>query len=177
MKKVFLGLLLGLLLLPAGVLVYFLAGMAPVATSAPPMPFEKTLARIGLSSKVASEAPKNPPFTPDEQTFVAGAQLYRRDCAVCHGLPQQPLTAIAKGMYPKPPQLFKGKGVTDDPAGETYWKVANGIRLTGMPGFASSLSDQQMWQISLLLANADKLPASAHQVLVNPAEMTQAPTH
>ena len=34
------------------------------------------------------------------------------------------MTAIAKGMFPKVPQLFKGKGVTDDPVGETFWKVA-----------------------------------------------------
>jgi thiosulfate dehydrogenase len=48
--------------------------------------------------------------------------------------------------------------VTDDPPGETYWKVAGGIRMTGMPGFDKSLSTTQMWQVSLLLANADKLP-------------------
>jgi thiosulfate dehydrogenase len=50
--------------------------------------------------------------------------------------------------------------VTDDEPAETYWKVANGIRLTGMPGFGSTLKDDQLWQVSLLLANADKLPES-----------------
>lgn len=60
-------------------------------------------------------------------------------------------------MFPVPPQLFEDM-VTDDPVGETYWKVANGIRLTGMPAFSKSLSDTQMWQVSLLMANADKLP-------------------
>jgi mono/diheme cytochrome c family protein len=63
-------------------------------------------------------------------------------------------------MYPKPPRLLEGKGVTDDPAGESYWKVANGIRLTGMPGFHGALTDTQMWQVSLLVAQADKLPKS-----------------
>ena len=62
-------------------------------------------------------------------------------------------------MFPKPPQLFDGKGVTDDPVGETYWKVSNGIRLTGMPAFFGSLTDEQLWQVSQLLANAKKLPA------------------
>jgi len=56
--------------------------------------------------------------------------------------------------------------VTDDPPGETYWKVANGIRLTGMPAFKDVLSDTQMWQVSLLLANADKpLPPAAIAIL------------
>jgi mono/diheme cytochrome c family protein len=59
-------------------------------------------------------------------------------------------------MFPKPPQLMKGKGVTDDPVGETYWKVKNGIRLTGMPGFGASMTDQQMWQVSLYLQQGGK---------------------
>jgi thiosulfate dehydrogenase len=71
-------------------------------------------------------------------------------------------------MYPKPPELFKGHGVTDDPAGETYWKVANGIRLTGMPAYVGSLSETEMWQVSFLLANADKLSQQINRVLEQP---------
>jgi len=48
--------------------------------------------------------------------------------------------------------------VTDDPPGVTYWKVRNGIRLTGMPSFKDALTDQQIWQVSALMARADKLP-------------------
>jgi mono/diheme cytochrome c family protein len=77
-------------------------------------------------------------------------------------------SAIAKGMFPKPPHLFRGKGVTDDEPGETHWKVANGIRLTGMPGFKSSLSETQMWQVSLLLAHADKISDTVKQELQPP---------
>src|SRR6266850_5898537 len=73
--------------------------------------------------------------------YLAGAQLCKDNCAVRHGLPGQPATAIARGMFPTPPELLHGKGVTDDVAGETYWKVVHGIRLTGMPGFRGSLTD------------------------------------
>jgi hypothetical protein len=68
-------------------------------------------------------------------------------------------------MFPKPPKLMEGTGVTDDPAGESYWKVAGGIRMTGMPGFEKTLSTTQMWQVSLLCANADKLSAPVKQIL------------
>lgn len=47
--------------------------------------------------------------------------------------------------------------VTDDPEGVTYWKVTHGIRLSGMPGFESTLSDTQRWQVTMLAAHADKL--------------------
>jgi mono/diheme cytochrome c family protein len=61
--------------------------------------------------------------------------------------------------------MFKGKGVTDDPPQVSYWKVKNGIRLTGMPTFKGILDDTQMWQLALFVANADKLPDSAKKIL------------
>src|SRR6202167_11181 len=103
--------------------------------------------------------PKNVPIAADESSYVAGAQVYRQHCAICHSLADGIPSPIAKGMFPKPPALLVGMGVTDDEPGETYWKVANGIRLTGMPGFKQSLSETQMWQVSLLLADADKSSA------------------
>jgi thiosulfate dehydrogenase len=178
MGKVLIGVILGVVLVVAVVFVYFSTGMAPVATSAAPMPFEETLAHMALHARISKEAPKSAPIAADESAYVAGALVYFDNCAVCHGLPLTPSTAIAKGMAPDPPKLMEGTGVTDDPPGETYWKVANGIRLTGMPGFSKSLSTTQMWQVSLMLANADKLPASAKQILLSgaPAAATPAPT-
>ncbi len=147
---------------------YFKYGFAPVATSSSPWPFEKQLAHMALNARIEKEAPKNPTFQPSESDLQEGAHLYREHCSACHGLPGQNKTAIAAGMYPDPPQLLKGKGVTDDPASETYWKVANGIRLTGMPGYSRSLSEKQMWEVSFLLAEADKLPGSVNDILSKP---------
>jgi mono/diheme cytochrome c family protein len=55
--------------------------------------------------------------------------------------------------------------VTDDQVGETYWKAKNGIRLTGMPGYGETLTEDQLWQVSLLLQHANELPASVQSVL------------
>jgi thiosulfate dehydrogenase len=167
MGKFLIGLILGLVLVPLAVYVYFATGMAPVATNAPPMPFEKTFARMALHAGMGKAGSQTPPIAADESAYLAGAQIYKEHCAVCHGVPLTPQTAIAKGMFPKPPKLFEGTGVTDDPAGETYWKVSGGIRMTGMPGFVSTLSTTQMWQVSVLLANADKLPQSVKDSLVS----------
>lgn len=162
------GLVLGLILFPAGLYFYLVGGSAPVATTDPDMPFEHYLARKAQHVRIDRDMPKNVPIQPTEANYLAGAELYKEHCAVCHGLPDSKKTAIATGMYPRPPQLFKGKGVTDDEPGETYWKIFNGFRLTGMPGFSKSLNETQMWQMSLLLANADKLPPSVKSVLAPP---------
>ena len=169
MSRFLLGLLLGLIVLPLFGWLYFWLGLAPVATASSPMPFEKRLAHMALNARIQKQASKTSPVQASNDNYQAGARIYRTNCAVCHGLPGQAESTISKGMYPKPPQLFKGHGVTDDPASETYWKVANGIRLTGMPGYLSSLSETEMWQVSMLLADADKLPTEVHQFLEKPA--------
>jgi thiosulfate dehydrogenase len=168
MKGFGFGVVVTLLAITAAVYVYFATGMAPVATSAPPMPFEKKFAGMALHARLAKEMPTQVPVAADEANLVAGAHVYMEQCAVCHGVPGKDQTAIAKGEFPPPPQLFKGKGVTDDEPGETYWKVANGIRLTGMPAFNQQLSTTEMWQVSLLVAHADKLTDAVKNVLASP---------
>jgi thiosulfate dehydrogenase len=165
-----LGLVVGLLLFTVTVYSYFRFGYAPVAAAASPIPFELKLAHMALHARIDKEAPKNAPFQATEADLENGAHLYREHCAVCHGLMDQPQSAIGKGMFPKPPELLHGKGVTDDSPGETYWKVDNGIRLTGMPGYSKSLSNKEIWQISLLLAGADKLPDAVKTILRMPAQ-------
>jgi mono/diheme cytochrome c family protein len=164
-KTLILGIVLGVLLVIGGVWFYFSTGQAPVATAASPIPFERKLAHAALNAYLGKQKRTEPPVPADEVNYIAGAEVYKQDCAVCHGLPEQPDTAIAQGMYPKPPHLFRGKGVTDDSAWETHWKAENGIRMTGMPGFKEQLTDTQLWQVSLLLANADKIPASVKAAL------------
>ena len=165
MKRFLVGLFLGVALVIAGAYFYFSRGYAPVSTSAAPMPFEATVAKMALKARIAKEAPSSTPIQADEANLAAGARIYREQCAMCHGSKDQPETDAAKGMFPKPPQLLKGHGVTDDPAPETYWKVKNGIRLSGMPAYGPSLSDEQLWQVSLFLAQADKLPANVQKLV------------
>lgn len=169
MKKLLLGFVFGLVVALLSAIAYFGLGLAPVATSAPPMPMERLLAGMALHARITKEMPSQAPIPADEANLLAGARTYREQCAACHGLSGQAETAIAKGMFPRPPQLFVN-GVTDDPPGETYWKAANGIRLTGMPGFKGSLSETQLWQVSLMLANADKLPAAAKAAVTQAAQ-------
>ncbi|HZP47150.1 MAG TPA: cytochrome c [Vicinamibacterales bacterium] len=157
MKQLIIGLLVGLVAWPAFVLGYLWLGYAPVATAAPPLPLERTITHFALQARIDREAPKSSPVPATPATLAAGAEIYHQNCQVCHGAADGTTSATAKGMFPPPPLLLHGKGVTDDPVGETYWKAANGIRLTGMPAYRGSLSDEQLWQVSQLLASADKL--------------------
>ena len=99
-KTFVLGILLGMCLpLLAGYLFILLGGM-PVTTTDAPLPFERYLAKKALKAAMRKEIGKRAPMPPDDTNLLAGAKVYREQCAVCHGLPNQPLGAIAKGMFP-----------------------------------------------------------------------------
>jgi thiosulfate dehydrogenase len=167
LKGLLAGVLLGIILVGTGVFLYFASGRAPVAVTAPQMPFERTMAKMALDAYLKKQAHPEPQVPGIEASFLEGAKVYKQHCAVCHGLPGEEKSAIAIGMFPTPPQLFHGTGVTDDEAWESYWKIENGIRMTGMPGFKERLSETQIWQVAVLVKNADKIPASVKTALAS----------
>src|SRR5580704_14326595 len=173
-KGLVIGILVGILLVMGAGYFYFSTGRAPAAVTDPPMPFEKKFAHMALNAHIAREKIPDSPVAADEKNFLGGVDVYKDYCAICHGLPDQPKTAAALGMYPPPPQLFHGTGVSDDPASETYWKAENGIRLTGMPGFKGRLTETQIWQVSVLLANSDKIPDSVKSALIGKPPLLDA---
>ena len=161
MSRVIGGFLAGVLVVLAAEYLFLTqGGMPAAAANAKPLPLERFMAGRALHVAIAKDADKPSPLPPDEANLAAGAKVYRAQCLVCHGaIDQKQPDAIARGMFPRPPQLMPPrKGVTDDPVGETYWKARNGIRLTGMPAFEGSLTEDQLWQVSLLLSKADQLP-------------------
>jgi thiosulfate dehydrogenase len=173
MKGFLLGLLIGLLLLPVAAFVYLRFGHPPVAVADPSFPFEAQIVHVPLNARVDAEAPKSARIEPSADNLLAGAGIYREQCAACHGL-NPAASSFGGSMYPQAPPLWRSHGhgvvgVSDDPPGETFWKVDNGIRLTGMPSFRKILNPVQEWQVTLLLANADKpLPPAVAYLLQQP---------
>ena len=90
MKTFLLGMISGILVLFLVLSSYFVFGFAPVSTAASPMPFEHFLAKSALNARLGREMPKNVLIPANESTYLAGAKVYREDCAVCHGLPGHP---------------------------------------------------------------------------------------
>jgi mono/diheme cytochrome c family protein len=158
MKGFVIGIVITLLVLVGGAYLFVKTGGISMETTAPPLPLEKTVAGMALQASMGHAADQKSPLPFNDETMLAGARLYKQNCAVCHGIPGQPPTAIAKGMFPPPPQLFeKNSMVTEDPEGETFWKVTHGIRLSGMPGLQGTLSETERWQVTTLVAHGDKL--------------------
>jgi thiosulfate dehydrogenase len=179
-----LGLIIGIVLVPLIVIAYLMYGKVPVAVSDPAFPYERQLVHMPLNGRIQREL-VGTHMEPDATNLTAGARIYVDRCSACHGIHGHP-SAFGAHMYPDAPQLLEPHhnnsgvvGVSDDPVGETYWKVENGIRLTGMPSFKTQLSDPEMWQVSLFLANANKpMPPAVLDILNRaPAPPAEAPNH
>ena len=173
--KFLLGFVFAIVVIFLGGWIYLKYGHPPVAVTDPAFPMEAQIVHVPLHARIDKEM-QQPPFPVSEDVYEAGAATYKEMCASCHGLPGRDVE-FAQWMYPKAPQLWKkhvkkrtGKsvvGVSDDDPGETFWKVKNGERLTGMPSFEHVLSEPEMWDVALLLKNADQpLPDPVKDILV-----------
>lgn len=87
------------------------------------------------------------PFESDPQAERAGAKLYARECAACHG-------ANREGTG-KAPALNR-TDVSHAAPGALFWVLRNGSLHRGMPSFAH-LPDPQRWQIVTFLRGPDNL--------------------
>jgi thiosulfate dehydrogenase len=144
-------------------------GLVPANADATPSPLEIWAAQTSLRAALAREAPQGPnPVELNDANLIAGIQLYGEHCAICHGTAKgdQSASPVAKGLYPQPPQLAT-HGVADDPEGVSFWKIQHGIRWTGMPSWANTLSDQEIWTLALFLKHMDQLPPAPQQVWQN----------
>ena len=165
LKGVALGVLLTLAVALIGAYALVQSGLIPANADAQPGRVETWTAGTSLDATLRRDAPKSQnPVALTEQNLLAGIHLFAENCAVCHGSAKGEASPspIAKGLYQKPPQ-FATHGVEDDLEGTSFWKIKHGIRLTGMPSFGYSLTDQEIWTLALFLRHMDKLPPAVQQ--------------
>lgn len=139
------------------------SGSMPANADAHPSKLERWAAMTSLHVTIDREAPAGPaPLPVDEANLKAGVDVYAHNCVFCHGAADAKASHLAEGLYQRAPQLAK-HGVEDDPIGETWWKVDHGIRWTGMPSFRRSLTQDQIWQVSMFLKHMEALPPAVQQ--------------
>jgi thiosulfate dehydrogenase len=145
-------------------LLAVVTGMIPANADATPGGLETWVAKRALNAAIdRGSRGEVDPLPADDATLTRGVRLYGTHCAACHGTSDQKPSAIAQGLYQAPPQFAK-HDVTDDPVEETYWKVTHGIRLTGMPAYTKTLSENQRWAIATFLKHQTELPPHADSV-------------
>jgi mono/diheme cytochrome c family protein len=155
-----LGVIVTVIVAVGGVWLALKSGAVAANADVTPGGLELWAAHTSLGATLKREAPTGPnPVAATDASLSEGVKLYAAHCAICHGgsAGEASASPIAKGLYPRPPQLATD-GVEDDPEGMSFWKIKHGIRLTGMPSWSNALNDQQIWTLALFLKHMDKLP-------------------
>ena len=93
-----------------------------------------------------------------------GAVLYEDMCVTCHGAPGVEVSEVGTGLSPAPPDLVD-EGGEEDPA-ELFWVTRNGVRMTGMPAFGVTHSDEEIWAMVAAIRRLHTLSPEQYQELV-----------
>jgi mono/diheme cytochrome c family protein len=169
--KIVLKLLVLIVVVVAAAIGFIYSGLYDVAASAP----DRGLIRWALvttqrhSVHRAVEGIKGKVKVPnleDPQLVRAGLAHYHEMCVTCHGAPGVNISEIGQGLNPDPPEL---SDVGRDEPEETFWIVKNGIKMTGMPSFGVTHTDDEVWAIVAFTRKMGKLTPQQYQAMVQQA--------
>jgi len=169
MKKFVLGFIVGiavLILIPMLVMAF---GGINMGASHGPGTLETVLASWMVDRSVAVRAPgEQNPHAKDAAVIADGLHHYREMCVQCHGAPGMKTAEFAAGLNPPAPDLADEAQEWTD--GQLFWIVKHGIRMTGMPAFGSTHSDDDVWKIVAFVRQLDQLTPDQESELERKAE-------
>ena len=89
------------------------------------------------------------PTLTDSMLIQTGFQHYNEMCIVCHSAPGIDESETAKGLYPHPPQFYKHADRMN--VKETFWTIKYGLKMTGMPAYSPTHSDDKIWAMTAFI--------------------------
>ena len=138
--------------------------MFNVAAAGGPGGLETALASWAVNASMFWRAPhESIPMEIDKTVLASGEEHYAAMCVYCHGAPDVAPAEFAAGLYPPPPSLT-GDDMSD---GELFWTIKNGIRMTGMPAFGATHSDEKIWHIVAFIRHLSELTPAEKETLQN----------
>jgi high-affinity iron transporter len=111
-------------------------------------------ARFGIAlDEIPAEAP----------SMARGEEVYRSNCAGCHGNRGHGDGPLARSLNPKPARLSDPEALRDQSPLDFYRKISIGVVGTAMPAFESRLSPQDRWAAAVY-ASLLRLPPGSGDV-------------
>jgi mono/diheme cytochrome c family protein len=104
----------------------------------------------------------------DHSLIIIGAENYDAMCADCHIPPGRPISPLAKGLNPTPPDLRKSS--VNMTTKELFWVTKNGVRMTGMPAWGLTHSDDEIWSVVAFIKTLPNLGPDEYKKMVDLAK-------
>jgi mono/diheme cytochrome c family protein len=122
---------------------------------------ETSLANAAKDVSIPLEAGKMTNPVPETDEVVSqGQEIFLGSCAQCHGADARGDTSVGRNMYP-PAMDLTSSHVQHWSDAELFWIIQNGVRLTGMPAWKSSISDDDTWKLARFIHKLPGLGAAS----------------
>jgi mono/diheme cytochrome c family protein len=132
-----------------------------------PSPGETSVANAAKDVAIPLEAGKmKNPLSETDEAVSQGQEVFLGSCAQCHGADARGDTVIGRNMAPPAMDLTSGH-VQHWSDAELFWIIQNGVRLTGMPSWKSTISDNDTWKLALYIHHIPRLDAASASTAVS----------
>jgi hypothetical protein len=159
--------LLALVFIVAGITFFLLSGSYNVGADSPHWKITSWLLEEARERSVAMHSKNivSPSFS-DPMLQELGFPHFHEMCRQCHGAPGYQRDEFAEGLYPSPPSLNDPDIQHELNASEMFWIVKHGLKMTGMPRFGKSHTDNQIWGIIAIAKELPELDNAAYGEMV-----------
>jgi mono/diheme cytochrome c family protein len=95
--------------------------------------------------------------------IAEGAEHYCAMCTACHLAPGMHENEMRPGLNPKPPVLA---ALPPEEPAEQFWIVKHGLKMTAMPAWGTTHSDEEIWNMVAFLQKLPRLSPAQYRALV-----------
>src|ERR1700722_16311143 len=150
-----------------GVIIAMLGALLAGCTAdKAPSQGETSLANAAKDVTIPLEAGKmKNPLPVSAEVLTQGQEVFLGSCAQCHGADARGDTSIGRNMNP-PAMDLSSPHVQHWSDAELFWIIQNGVRLTGMPFWKSTISDNDTWKLARFIHNLPHLAAASASTTV-----------
>ena len=156
--------IMGLAILAGGALIW--SGLYNVAADEPH--WKATFWLLNEAREQSVDAQSRgiiPPALQGEKLIDRGFPHFQTTCRLCHGAPGEGPLEFTMGLYPRPP-LFPSKDVQRDlNDAQLYWIIKHGLKMTAMPSFGVSTSEEDLWAIVAFMRRLSTLSPQEYQAM------------
>ena len=99
----------------------------------------------------------------DPKLIQEGFEHYHEMCTGCHLAPGMESSEIREGLNPVPPVL--AEVVPHSSPARLFWVIKNGVKMTGMPAWGTSHTDQMIWAMVAFLERLPTLTPAEYQAM------------
>ncbi len=157
------GFVVAIIVICLGAFAAAMTGIYNIAATVPHTGLERIIFSTVMRNSVISRAANNVENVRSEDQVRKGFREYAEMCTICHGAPGKEQSEISKGMHPGPPNLAEAPRQWN--SAQLFWIVKNGIKMTGMPAFGPTHSDDQIRNIVAFVQRLPRMSPDAYKAM------------